>query len=85
LFEGKVRNDWPIASGQMFLQMRIFQTLQDVSAFNGVVSLLSFSPFKMAAEALANINAVSEGLLTEQVASFLSFIGTICDWKNFSS
>jgi hypothetical protein len=46
---------------------------QDVSAFNGVVNLLSFSPYKSAAEALANINAVSEGLLSEQV-SFSLFL-----------
>jgi nucleolar protein 56 len=49
------------------LQTEVEAAIQDVSAFNSVVSILAFSPFKNAAEALANINAVSEGLATEQV------------------
>lgn len=49
------------------LQTEVEAAILDVSAFNSVVSLLAFSPFKNAAEALANINAVSEGLPTDQV------------------
>ena len=49
------------------LQAEVEASIADVSAFNSVVSLLAFSPFKSAAEALANINAVSEGLATDQV------------------
>jgi hypothetical protein len=49
------------------LQAEVEASILDVSAFNSVVSLLSFSPFKNAAEALANINAISEGLATDQV------------------
>lgn len=36
-------------------------SVTDLSRFNGVVKLLAFAPFKSAAHALANINAVSEG------------------------
>ena len=46
-------------------------SVMDVSAFQGVVSLASFSPFKTAADALNNINAVSEGVPTEDLKLFL--------------
>jgi hypothetical protein len=49
------------------LQAEVEASILDVSAFNSVVNLLAFSPFKNAADALANINAVSEGLATAQV------------------
>ena len=49
------------------MQTEVEASIQDVSAFNSVVTIVAFSPFKNAAEALANINAVSEGLATDQV------------------
>ena len=54
------------------MQTEVEASIQDVSAFNSVVTIVAFSPFKNAAEALANINAVSEGLATDQVCSLLS-------------
>jgi hypothetical protein len=36
-----------------------------------VVSLIGFYPFKQAADALANINAISEGVVTEDLKLFL--------------
>ena len=36
-----------------------------------VVSLMGFYPFKQAAEALSNINAISEGIVTEDLKLFL--------------
>lgn len=37
------------------------ESIKDLSKFGKMVSLLSFSPFKTAAQALENINDVSEG------------------------
>lgn len=42
---------------------QVEQSVTDLSRFNGVVKLVAFAPFKSAAHALANINAVSEGNL----------------------
>ena len=47
------------------------QTVLDVSRFGKAVSLTAFQPFKSAAEALGEINSVSEGLLTEELQQFL--------------
>lgn len=47
-------------------------SLQDVSSFNKIVSLVGFLPFKTAADALNNINAVSEGIVTEDLKLFLT-------------
>jgi len=54
------------------LSKQVEESLQDVSAFNSLVSLSAFYPFKSAAEALENINAVSEGIATEQLKTFLT-------------
>lgn len=53
------------------LNAQVEASLSDVSAFQSVVSLVAFYPFKTAAEALENINAVSEGLATEPLKTFL--------------
>ena len=37
-------------------------SITDLAKFNKMVSLLSFSPFKSAADALENINDISEGV-----------------------
>ncbi len=39
----------------------------DAAAFQSVVSLVSFQPFKTAADALENVNAVSEGVATDRL------------------
>jgi nucleolar protein 56 len=46
-------------------------SITDFSKFAKMVSLLSFSPFKSAADALENINDVSEGILNDQLKSLL--------------
>lgn len=43
----------------------------DLARFNSVVQLVGFSPFKTAIAALENLNAVSEGVLPEDLQHFL--------------
>ena len=43
----------------------------DLLKFKGLVQLIAFSPFKNAANALENANSVSEGILHEDLMSFL--------------
>jgi len=43
----------------------------DASNFGSVVSLVGFYPFKTAGDALSNINAVSEGIITDDLKLFL--------------
>ena len=47
------------------------QSILDVSRFGKSVGLTAFQPFKSAAEALGEINSISEGLLTEELQQFL--------------
>lgn len=46
-------------------------SISDLSKFNKMVSLLSFSPFRSAADALENINDISEGILNDYLKSLL--------------
>lgn len=46
-------------------------SLKDLAKFNSIVQLVSFSPFKTAVAALQSINAISEGLLPEDLHQFL--------------
>ncbi|KAL4081146.1 Nop-domain-containing protein [Scleroderma citrinum] len=46
-------------------------SISDLAKFNKMVSLLSFSPFKSAADALENINDISEGILNDHLKSLL--------------
>lgn len=50
---------------------QIEASITDVSRFNSIVKLVGFSPFKTAVAALENINAISEGLLTEDLQHYL--------------
>lgn len=50
---------------------QIEESATDVSKFKSIVSLSGFAPFKTAISALENINAVSEGLLSEDLSVFL--------------
>ncbi|XP_063921998.1 nucleolar protein 56 [Zophobas morio] len=45
--------------------------VHELSRFNSVVQLVGFSPFKTAVAALENINAISEGILPEDLQQFL--------------
>jgi len=47
------------------------EAVNDVSKFQSVVNLIGFFPFKTAGDALNNINAVSEGLVTDDLKLFL--------------
>ncbi|KAJ1851397.1 Nucleolar protein 56, partial [Coemansia sp. RSA 486] len=46
-------------------------SVKDLAKFTKIVSLKSFAPFKNAADALENINDVSEGVCSEGLATFL--------------
>ncbi|XP_044754688.1 nucleolar protein 56 [Coccinella septempunctata] len=46
-------------------------SVYDVSKFNSIVQLESFSPFKTAVAALENVNAISEGIVPEDLKQFL--------------
>lgn len=43
----------------------------DLGRFNSIIKLVGFSPFKSAVTALENINAISEGILPEELQHFL--------------
>jgi len=53
------------------LESAVEESITDISAFNSVISFQAFNPFKNAEDALANINAVSEGLCSDQLKFFL--------------
>ncbi|KAG8995407.1 snoRNP complex protein nop56 [Tulasnella sp. JGI-2019a] len=46
-------------------------TIQDVSKFSRMVTLKSFDPFKSAADALQNINDISEGVVNDHLKALL--------------
>ncbi|KIO20691.1 hypothetical protein M407DRAFT_81283 [Tulasnella calospora MUT 4182] len=47
------------------------ESIQDLSKFSRMVSLKSFSPFKSAADALQNINDISEGVVNDTLKGLL--------------
>ncbi|KAJ7074404.1 hypothetical protein C8F01DRAFT_1273523 [Mycena amicta] len=47
------------------------QSISDLAKFNKIVELISFLPFKSAAQALENANDVSEGILNDHLKSVL--------------
>lgn len=51
---------------------QVEEAVADVSKFSQVVSLIGFFPFKHAADALNNMNAVSEGVVTDDLSLFLN-------------
>lgn len=54
----------------MFLP-QVEASVTDISRFNAIVKLTGFTPFKNALTALENINAISEGIVTEELQAFL--------------
>ncbi|KFB36904.1 AGAP002063-PA-like protein [Anopheles sinensis] len=46
-------------------------SVMDLSRFNAIVKLVGFHPFKTAVAALNNVNAISEGLLPDDLSTFL--------------
>ncbi|KAL1498312.1 hypothetical protein ABEB36_009128 [Hypothenemus hampei] len=55
--------------GMMLPQLE--SSVNDLSKFNSIVKLVGFSPFKTAVAALENVNAISEGILPEDLHQFL--------------
>lgn len=47
------------------------ESITDLSRFNSVVKLVGFSPFKTAANALENMNAISESIVSDDLQLFL--------------
>ncbi|KAL0961507.1 hypothetical protein HGRIS_006448 [Hohenbuehelia grisea] len=65
IFEAKLTDDISLKSKAMG------KSVADPAKFGKMVSLISFSPFKSAAQALENANDVSEGILSEHLQSLL--------------
>ncbi|KAF4606559.1 NOP5/NOP56 family protein [Pleurotus pulmonarius] len=65
IFEVKLTDDIALKSEAMQ------SSLKDLSKFGKIVSLLSFSPYKSAAQALENANDISEGIVNEYLHSLL--------------
>lgn len=57
----------------MFLS-QVESSVTDLSKFNSLVKLVGFSPFKTAVAALENVNAISEGIVPQDLAIFLDGI-----------
>ncbi|XP_055373831.1 nucleolar protein 56 [Condylostylus longicornis] len=57
----------------MFLP-QVESSVTDFSKFHSLVKLVGFSPFKTAVTALENINAISEGVLSQDLVIFLDGI-----------
>jgi len=54
------------------LEAEVEASANNVSAFNSVVSLAAFLPFKSAVDALTNANSISEGIPTDDLRNFIS-------------
>ena len=67
IFEVKLREE--IAAMTEAVQ----KSIQDLSKFKKMVSLVSFSPFKNAAHALENANDISEGASSSFDTSFFKY------------
>ncbi|KAJ7093092.1 hypothetical protein C8R44DRAFT_397866 [Mycena epipterygia] len=65
VFEAKLSDD--IGARTLAVQ----QSIADLAKFGKIVSLVSFLPFKSAAQALENANDVSEGILNDHLKSLL--------------
>jgi nucleolar protein 56 len=68
IFEAKLHED--IGSKSKAVQ----ESINDLAKFGKMVSLLSFSPFKSAAQALENANDISEGIVNDHLKSLLELI-----------
>ncbi|KAL5284671.1 NOP56 family protein [Megaselia abdita] len=65
-----------VFSVQEFEEVSMFlptveSSVTDLSRFNSIVKLVSFSPFKTAVAALESINAISEGILPQDLSVYL--------------
>ena len=69
VFEAKLAENIALKSAAMQ------SSVQDLSKFGKIVGLMSFMPFKSAAQALENINDVSEGALYLNQMCLNAYIG----------
>lgn len=53
---------------------QVEQSVTDLSRFNSIVKLLGFAPFKTAVAALENVNAISEGIVPDDLSVFLDSV-----------
>lgn len=53
---------------------QVEQSVTDLSRFNSIVKLVGFSPFKTAVAALENVNAISEGIVPDDLSVFLDSV-----------
>jgi len=53
------------------LQPEVEESVVDLSRFNSVVKLVAFSPFRSGTNALDNMNSISEGIVHEDLRTFL--------------
>lgn len=58
---------------------QVQEAVTDFARFNQIVQLEAFSPFKNGANALDNINSVSEGKIDLRVIKFMTFKGIVHD------
>ena len=49
----------------------VLDSVKDIGKFQSIVKLTAFSPFKSGVNALENINAISEGIVHEDLKNFL--------------
>lgn len=61
---------------ESMFQSEVEECIRDYTRFSGIVSLVAFSPFKTAQAALENLNAVTEGILPEDLKTLILQLGT---------
>ena len=61
---------------ESIFQSEVEECVTEYSRFAAVASLVAFSPFKTAHAALENLNAITEGILPEDLKNFIIQVGT---------
>jgi len=54
---------------------QVTESVRDYSRFTAVIQLVGFSPFKTAHAALENLNSITEGILPDDLKTFLVTLG----------
>ena len=55
----------------LYASIKVQASVADLKRFSRIVKFKAFQPFKSAENALENINAISEGVSTEDLINFL--------------
>jgi len=61
---------------ESMFQSEVEECIRDYAKFSAVAQLVAFSPFKTAQSALENMNAITEGILPEELKNFIMQVGT---------